>query len=66
MKTEQYGFECENPNCDCITVTKNFGGFLGNYSRITERLIDFIAKLAIEISCVGTTRIMSSMTEYKR
>lgn len=56
-----YEFNCDNTECDCISTTENFDGFLNGYSRMTERLADFVTDLALETSCEGAARIMNSM-----
>ncbi len=56
-----YEFDCDNSECDCISITENFHGFLNGYSRMTERLADFVIELALETSCEGAARIMNSM-----
>lgn len=56
-----YEFDCDNSECDCISTTENFNGFLNGYSRMTERLADFVTELALETSCEGAARIMNSM-----
>ena len=55
-----YEFECENPNCSCVSTTENFNGFLNGYSRMTERLTDLVTQLALETSCEGAARILKS------
>ena len=56
-----YEFECENPECSCVSTTENFNGFLNGYSRMTERLADLVTQLALETSCEGAARILNSM-----
>lgn len=56
-----YEFDCENPDCDCISTTETFGNFLNSYSRMTERLADLVTQLALETSCEGAARILQSM-----
>lgn len=56
-----YEFECENPECSCVSTTENFNGFLNGYSRMTERLADLVTQLALETSCEGVARILNSM-----
>ncbi len=40
-------FQCTNPNCPISSVSENFHGFLNAYSRMTERLVDFILTIYI-------------------
>ena len=56
-----YEFECENPDCSCVSTTENFNGFLNGYSRMPERLADLVTQLALETSCEGAARILKSM-----
>lgn len=56
-----YEFECENPDCSCVSTTENFNGFLNGHSRMTERLADLVTQLALETSCEGAARILKSM-----
>ena len=56
-----YEFECENPDCSCVSTTENFNGFLNGYSRMTERLADLVTGLALETSSEGAARILNSM-----
>lgn len=61
LKLSLYEFDCDNQDCPCVSVTENFDGFLNGYSRMTERLADFITELALETSCEGAARILQSM-----
>ena len=54
-------FQCLNPNCPTSSVSENFHGFLNAYSRITERLVDFILTVALETSCEASARILKTM-----
>lgn len=54
-------FKCVNEHCDAKTVAETFDGFLNYYSRMTERLADFICSLALETSCEGCSRICKQM-----
>lgn len=54
-------FQCINPNCSTSSVSENFHGFLNAYSRMTERLADFILTVALETSCEASARILKSM-----
>lgn len=50
-------YACDNDECDTVTVAETYQGFLNSYSRMTERLEDFICTLALETSCEGASRI---------
>ena len=54
-------FQCRNPNCPTSSVSENFPGFLNAYSRMTERLVDFILTIALETSCEASARILKAM-----
>ena len=54
-------FQCSNPNCSTSSVSENFHGFLNAYSRMTERLVDFILTVALETSCEASARILKTM-----
>ena len=56
-----HDFQCQNPDCEISAFSETFPGFLNHYSRMTERLIDFIAILALETSCEASARIMQAM-----
>lgn len=56
-----YEFDCDNPDCACISTTEDFDGFLNGYSRMTERLADLVTELALGTSCEGAARILKSM-----
>ena len=47
--------ECNRP------VAESFGEFLKPVSRMTERCLDFIVRLALETSCEGASRILRAM-----
>ena len=54
LKLSLYEFDCDNQDCPCVSVTENFDGFLNGYSRMTERLADFINSNADEIrKCIA-------------
>ena len=44
-------YACLNDECEVISIAETFDGFLNNYSRMTERCVDFICTLALETSC---------------
>lgn len=46
-----YEYQCGNPDCSATTLAESYDGFLNFYSRMTERLADFICILALETSC---------------
>lgn len=52
-----HNFQCQNANCEVGAFSETFHGFLNHYSRMAERLIDFITILALETSA----RIMQAM-----
>lgn len=56
-----YEYQCENSDCSVTTVAESFDGFLNFYSRMTERLADFICILALESSCEGCARVCQEM-----
>ena len=56
-----YEYQCENPDCSATTLAESFDGFLNFYSRMTERLADFICILALETSCEGCSRVCQAM-----
>ena len=56
-----YEYQCENPDCSATTLAESFDGFLNFYSRMTERLADFICTLALETSCEGCSRVCRAM-----
>lgn len=57
LDIKAYEYECENPDCQITSFAENFNGFLNSYSRMTERLADFICTLALETSCEGCAKI---------
>lgn len=54
-------YTCTHSECNAKTVVEDFDGFLCYYSRMTERLADFICTLALETSCEGCARICKTM-----
>ena len=56
-----HDFQCQNPICEIGAFSETFHGFLNHYSRMTERLIDFVTILALETSCEASARIMQAM-----
>lgn len=50
-------YYCDNENCEVSTIAETFNGFIDYYSRMTERLQDFLCSLALETSCEGSARI---------
>lgn len=52
---------CENNNCSNKTISESFNGFITHYSRMTERLTNFLCTLALETSCESTARIAKNM-----
>lgn len=57
LDVKAYEYECENSECSITSFAENFNGFLNSYSRMTERLADFICTLALEASCEGCAKI---------
>ena len=56
-----HDFQCQNKDCRIGATAETFGGFLIYYSRMTERLVDFVTILALETSCESSARIMQVM-----
>ena len=56
-----HDFQCQNPICEIGAFSEIFHGFLNHYSRMTERIIDFVTILALETSCEASARIMQAM-----
>lgn len=54
-------YTCENAACEVKTIAETYDGFLNFYSRMTERLADFLSTLALETSCEGCARICREM-----
>lgn len=50
-------YYCDNELCEVNTIAESYYGFINHYSRMTERLEDFICSLALETSCEGSSRI---------
>jgi len=50
-------YYCDNEDCEVSTIAETFNGFIDYYSRMTERLEDFLCSLALETSCEGSARI---------
>lgn len=57
LDVKAYEYECENSECSITSFAENFNGFLNSYSRMTERLADFICTLALETSCESCAKI---------
>ena len=56
-----HDFQCQNADCGIGAFSETFHGFLNHYSRMTERLIDFVTILALETSGEASARIMQAM-----
>lgn len=56
-----HDFQCPNDSCEIGAFSETFHGFLSHYSRMTERLADFVTILALETSCEASARIMRAM-----
>lgn len=61
LEINSYEYKCENEECPNKTMAEYFDGFISYYSRMTERLSDFLCTLALETSCEGAARIAKSM-----
>ena len=61
LEISAYEYDCENINCTNKTIVESFEGFISYYSRMTERLSDFLCSLALETSCEGAARIAKNM-----
>lgn len=61
LEINSYEYKCENEECPNKTMAEYFDGFISYYSRMTERLSDFLCTLALETSCEGSARIAKSM-----
>lgn len=56
-----FEYQCDNAECDATTFAESIDGFLSRFGRMTERLSEFICKLALETSCEASARILSAM-----
>lgn len=54
-------FQCTSDKCGSFASAETFEGFLNYNSRMTERLADFVALLALETSCESSARILKAM-----
>lgn len=61
LEINSFEYKCENEKCSNKTMAESFDGFISYYSRMTERLSDFLCTLALETSCEGAARIAKSM-----
>ena len=61
LEINAYEYKCENKDCPNKTIAESFDGFISYYSRMTERLSDFLCTLALETSCEGASRIAKTM-----
>lgn len=61
LEINSYEYKCENIDCSNKTIVESFDGFISYYSRMTDRLSDFLCTLALEISCEGAARIAKNM-----
>lgn len=57
LEITSHEYRCNNDECDTVTVSEAYNGFLNQYSRMTVRLEDFLCTLALETSCEGAARI---------
>lgn len=62
-KLSQFKFyrKLHDDECEVISIAETFDGFLNNYSRMTERCVDFICTLALETSCEGCARVCRTL-----
>ena len=51
-------YYCDNEDCEVSTIAETFNGFIHYYSRMTERLEDFLCSLALETSFEGSIRLL--------
>lgn len=61
LALKMHEFQCTNEACHCGAVSETIDGFLNYYSRMTERLVDFVTMLALETSCESCARILQAM-----
>ena len=61
LEINAYEYKCKNKDCPTKTIAESFNGFISYYSRMTERLADFLCSLALETSCEGAARIAKNM-----
>lgn len=61
LQIKAYEYICDEPDCEVISFTETFDGFLNYYSRKTERLAGLICAIALETSCEGCSRICKAM-----
>ena len=61
LEINSHEYKCENEDCSTKTIAESFDGSSSCYSRMTDRLSDFLCTLALETSCEGATRIAKSM-----
>lgn len=61
LEINSYEYKCENIDWSNKTIVEYFDGFISYYSRMTERLSDFLCTLALETSCEGAARIAKNM-----
>ena len=61
LEINSYEYKCENSDCSNKTIVESFDGFISYYSRMTERLSEFLCTLALETSCEGAARIAKNM-----
>ena len=56
-----YEYNCENTACSTTTIAESYDHFIQPYSRMTNRLSEFLFTLALETSCEGAARIAKTM-----
>lgn len=61
LEINSYEYKCENIDCSNKTIVESFDDFISYYSRMTNRLSDFLCTLALETSCEGAARIAKNM-----
>ena len=61
LEINSYEYKYENIDCSNKIIVESFDGFISYYSRMTERLSNFLCTLALERSCEGAARIAKNM-----
>lgn len=61
LECQIYDYQCSCGENGSFAPTETFDGFLSYYSRMTNRLEDFLCILALETSCNACSRIMKAM-----
>ena len=61
LEITAHEYNCINEECNTVSISEAFDGFLNTYSRMTERCADFVCTLALETSCEGCARICKTL-----